>query len=266
MIEQKSVLKDLETIRSNAPLVHSITNYVVMNTTANALISLGASPVMAHAVEEMEEMASIASALVINIGTLSEKWIEAMFLAGKTANKKGIPVILDPVGAGATSLRTNTCHKLIDEVQPQIIRGNASEIMALVQSGVKTKGVDSTASSDSALDAAKNLALNANTVVSVSGVTDYITDGTEAIAVENGHALMGKLTGTGCTASVVTAAFAAVNSHRLKAAAEAMIVMGTAGEMAAEKADAPGSYYMEFLNALYRIDGESIRKYWKNEE
>lgn len=263
MTDQKQTIQDLEKLREKAPLIHNITNYVVMNSTANALISIGASPVMAHAVEEMEEMVSIASALVINIGTLSDRWIEAMHLAGRTAKKKGIPVILDPVGAGATSLRTNTTKDLIEQVGPHVISGNASEIMAIAQSGFTTKGVDSTASAEAALEAAKELASSTGSVITVSGKTDYITDGHEVDQITNGHHLMGKVTGTGCTATAITAAFASVNGKPMAAASEAMTVMGIAGEMAGEQADAPGTFYARFLDALYKIDGEQIKKYWK---
>jgi hydroxyethylthiazole kinase len=265
MIDQKQVIQDLEKLRENAPLVHNITNYVVMNSTANALISIGASPVMAHATEEMEEMVSLASALVINIGTLSEKWVKAMHLAGKTAKNKGIPVVLDPVGAGATTFRTNTTKDIINEVQPRVIRGNGSEVLAIAQAGFTTKGVDSTASAEQALEAAKDLARNAATVVSISGKTDYITNGEDIRAIDNGHPLMGKVTGTGCTATALTAAFAGVNSDPFAAATEAMIVMGIAGEMASEESDAPGTFYVKFLDALYKIDGEQIQKRWKND-
>lgn len=265
MIDQKQIIQDIEKLREKAPLVHNITNYVVMNSTANALISLGVSPVMAHATEEMEEMVSLASALVINIGTLSEKWVEAMHLAGKTAKEKGIPVVLDPVGAGATTFRTNTTKNIIQEVQPQVIKGNASEILAIARSGFTTKGVDSTASSDKALEAAKELAGNTNAVVGISGKTDYITDGENTRAINYGHPLMGRITGSGCTASALVAAFAGINSDPFVAATEAMVVMGVAGEMAAEESDGPGTFYARFLDALYKIDGEQVKKHWKNE-
>jgi hydroxyethylthiazole kinase len=260
MVQKEQFIKDLEKLRQNAPLVHNITNYVVMNTSANSLLSIGASPVMAHAIEEMKEMVSIASALMINIGTLSSKWVEAMFLAGNEAKEKGIPVILDPVGAGATSYRTNTAKKLIEEVQPNIIRGNASEIMALAKAGVQTKGVDSTAESDSALDIAKEMAKKTGAIISISGKTDYITDGETVNSVEKGHPLMGKITGTGCAASSISGAFASINKNYLEAATEAMIAMGIAGEMAGEQADAPGTFQVKFLDSLYKMDEKEIGK------
>ena len=259
MTDPNTLIKDLEQLREQAPLIHNITNYVVMNPTANALLSIGASPVMAHEPKEMEEMVSIASALVINIGTLSERWIEAMHIAGKTAKSKGKPIILDPVGAGATSLRTDTTKSLIEEVNPQVIRGNASEILAVAKAEMSTKGVDSTAKADEAINVAKELAKNTKSIVSISGKTDYITDGTTLHKVENGHPLMGKITGTGCTATALTAAFSSVNKDYLIAATEAMQIMGIAGEMAAEESDAPGTFQTKFLDALYKINLDEIK-------
>lgn len=263
MIDQKTLTDDLKKVRENAPLIHNITNYVVMNSTANTLLSLGASPVMAHATEEMEEMVSIASALVLNIGTLSEKWIEAMHLAGKTAKRIGKPVILDPVGAGATSLRTNATKSIIETIKPQVIRGNASEILAIAQAEMTTKGVDSTASAHEAVDVAKQLADKTGSVVSISGKTDYVTDGKTVHEISNGHPLMGKITGTGCAATAITGAFVAVNDDYLTAATEAMLIMGIAGEMAGEEADAPGTFQIKFLDALYNIDEKEIQKRMK---
>ena len=259
MTDPNTLIKDLEQLREQAPLIHNITNYVVMNPTANALLSIGASPVMAHEPKEMEEMVSIASALVINIGTLSERWIEAMHIAGKTAKSKGKPIILDPVGAGATSLRTDTTKSLIEEVNPQVIRGNASEILAVAKAEMSTKGVDSTAKADEAINVAKELAKNTKSIVSISGKTDYITDGTTLHKVENGHPLMGKITGPGCTATALTAAFSSVNKDYLIAATEAMQIMGIAGEMAAEESDAPGTFQTKFLDALYKINLDEIK-------
>ena len=263
-LKPEDVYKDLWTIRQRSPLVHNITNYVVMNTTANALLSLGASPVMAHAGEEVAEIAGVASALVINIGTLSPAWISAMFTAAKTAREKGIPIILDPVGAGATGFRTDTARDLIRETPPDIIRGNGSEIMALSLAEVATKGVDSTSDSDSALESARNLNLVFNCVVCVTGATDYIVEGEKSIRVNNGHPLMPKVTGLGCTASAVCGAFAAVNPEFSSAAAHAMAVMGIAGEIAAEQANGPGTLQLHFLDALYNLSEKDIQSRLKN--
>ncbi len=257
------IYKDLQTIRQNSPLVHNITNYVVMNTTANALLALGASPVMAHAKEEVEEMVNIAGALVINIGTLSEKWIDSMFTAAKKAKAKGIPIILDPVGVGATTYRTDTAMNLIREVHPTIIRGNGSEIMALSQTGVTTKGVDSTSGSDQALESAKDLNMVFKSVVCITDRVDYIVSRKETLAVKNGHHMMPRVTGLGCTASALCGAFSAVNSDYGRAAAHAMAVMGIAGEMAAKEAKGPGSLQLNFIDALYMMSETHIGDYLK---
>jgi len=260
MIEQKNIIKDLAAIRKKSPLIHNITNYVVMNNTANALLAIGASPVMAHAVEEVKDMAGIASALVINMGTLSPKWVEAMLLAGETARKKGIPVIFDPVGAGATPYRNQTAVQILEHCQPDIIRGNGSEIMALANQNTKTKGVDSTASSNAALDAAQQLAKQTNAVVVISGAEDFITDGDTVLSVKNGSPLMPKVTGMGCTATAIVAAFAAVNPDFLHAAANAMAIMGIAGEIAAKESTGPGSLQLHFLDVLYNLKDVDVEK------
>jgi hydroxyethylthiazole kinase len=253
------VYKDLWTIRQNSPLVHNITNYVVMNTTANALLAIGASPVMAHAAEEVEDMVNIASSLVINIGTLSGPWIQAMTLAAKKARDRGIPIVLDPVGVGATPFRTDTAQNLIRTAAPAIIRGNGSEIMALSQAGVTTKGVDSTSGSEQALESAKNLNLVFGSTICVSGETDYILSKEEVIKVANGHYMMPKVTGLGCTASAICGAFAAVNPDFQQAASHAMAVMGISGEMAAKEAKGPGSFQMHFIDALYLLSESDIQ-------
>ncbi|HEX7597725.1 MAG TPA: hydroxyethylthiazole kinase [Polyangia bacterium] len=252
--------KALAELRKQAPVVHNITNYVVMNTTANALLAIGASPVMAHAEEEMADMVGIASALVINIGTLSKAWVSSMFKAAESAATRGIPIILDPVGAGATPYRTATVQALLAAVRPAIIRGNASEIMAVCGANAKTKGVDSRDSSDDAVSAAKSLSQVSGAVVCVSGATDYIVSGNDIRKVGNGHPMMTRVTGLGCTATALCGAFAAVNRDFGQAAAQAMVVMGIAGEMAAEGAPGPGSLQMRFLDALYQLDREGIER------
>ena len=259
MINVSTLIENLQEIREKSPLIHNITNYVVMNNTANALLSIGASPVMAHAIDEVEEMVQIASALVINIGTLNREWVDAMILAGKAASKKGIPIVLDPVGAGATSYRTNVCKQIIDECKPTIIRGNASEIMALVNANIQTKGVDSTNTSDLAVDSAKSLALATNSVVVISGQTDYITDGKNVETVQNGSPIMARVTGLGCTATAIVASFAALNADKLQAATHGMAVMGIAGEIAARKATGNGSLQVHFLDELYNLNAETIK-------
>lgn len=246
-------MADVEAVRHRSPLVHSITNYVVMNNTANALLAIGASPVMAHWVAEMEEMTAIAGALVINIGTLDDQWIEGMIAAGVAASKRGTPIVLDPVGAGATSQRTATALRIIDECKPTIIRGNGSEIMALVDASVKSKGVDSSAASSDALGAAKELALGSGAVVVISGPTDYITDGQRVETISNGNPIMTSVTGMGCTATAMVGAFAAVNPNPMEAALHAMAVMGIAGQRAAAYSKGSGSMQLNFLDELYNF-------------
>lgn len=249
----ENLKRDLALVREKSPLVHNITNYVAMNFSANALLAIGASPVMAHAVEEMDDMVSIASALVINIGTLDAEWVRGMLTAGRAARRMGKPIVLDPVGAGATPYRTQTAWEIIRECRPTIIRGNASEIMALVNADIRSKGVDSSQSSDDALESAKQLAQTTGAVVVISGPTDYITDGTRVETVTNGSPLMTRVTAMGCTASSMVGAFAGINPDAFEASLHAMAVMGICGERAAAKKAAPGSLLTNFVDELYEI-------------
>ena len=249
----------LRTIRRDRPLVHNITNYVVMNSTANGLLALGASPVMAHAREEAAEMASLSGALVINIGTLSPAWIQAMFLAARAARARGIPVILDPVGAGATRLRTSTATRLMEEGHPDVLRGNASEIIALAGSAGGARGVDSRHAVAAAHHTAVDLAQNHHLTVAVTGPEDFVTDGRRVARIRNGHPLMARVTGTGCLSSAITGAFCAVEPDRFLASASALIVLGIAGEMAAEGAPGPGSFAVRLLDALAAVSPNDIR-------
>jgi hydroxyethylthiazole kinase len=254
---QKAV-ENLEILRSSKPLVHSITNFVVMNTTANALLACGASPVMAHAQEEVEEMVSFAAALVLNIGTLTPYWIDSMVKAGKRANAKNIPVILDPVGSGATTLRTESAKRLIGELEISVVRGNASEVLSLAHQNSRTKGVDAIHSVDDAADAALILAKELNTTLAITGAVDLITDGKIVYRVSNGHELMGYVTGTGCTATVIIGAFLAVDEVPVEATTTALAYFGLAGEKAAIQAKAPGTFQVSLLDALYTINREQL--------
>jgi hydroxyethylthiazole kinase len=229
-----------------------------MNTTANALLAIGASPVMAHAVEEVEEMVGISRALVLNIGTLSPVWVEAMLKAGKEARRRKIPVVLDPVGCGATTYRTSTARQLMRETSPTIIRGNASEIRSLLGREAHTKGVDSSLVPAEAADDARSLSRAAGCVVSVSGKVDFIVEGDSEASVSNGHPMMSGVTGMGCTATAITGAFAAVNPDPFKAAVHAMAVMGIAGEIAGEGSNGPGSFQMHFLDALSLLEESDV--------
>jgi len=264
MIDTEHLLRDIDAIRQKAPLVHNITNFVVMNNTANAILALGASPVMAHAPEEVAEMAAMASAVVLNMGTLSECWVEAMLLAGQSALEHNVPIVFDPVGVGATNYRNRTARQIFKQFTPSIIRGNASEIMALAaelldtQQQIKTKGVDSTAASDNAIETAQRLAQQLGTVIAISGAEDFITDGKSVHSLKNGSPMMARVTGMGCTASAITGAFAGINSDMLEAAAHAMAVMGIAGELATLQSKGPGSLQVNFLDQLYTLTPESI--------
>ncbi len=254
----ENIWNDVKKIRVQAPLIHNITNYVVMNSTANALLAVGAAPVMAHSRGEVEEMVGLASALVLNIGTLSSSWLEAMLMAGRAARNRGIPTILDPVGAGATSLRTNAAHEILDAARPVIIRGNGSEIFALARAEGVTRGVDSTMEAEGAKEAARELSVERNCTVSVSGETDVIIRDRHTIRIHNGHPMMARVTGLGCTASALTGAFAAVNPDPLEAAAHAMALLGIAGEIAVQKAGGPGSLQQNLLDVLYTINENQI--------
>ncbi len=246
---------DVAAVRETAPLVHSITNLVVMSYNANALLALGAVPVMAHAREEVSEMVSIAGALVLNIGTLQPEWVEAMKLAAKKAASLNKPIILDPVGAGATSYRNRTITELLVTAKPTVIRGNASEIMSVAGLASVTKGVESLQSSEAALDAAKMLARKIGGVVCVSGATDIITnkDG-KTVFLQNGHPWMTKITGTGCSATAMIGAFAAVQPDYWRATVSAMAYLGVVGEVTTETVmkqnEGVGSLQIKILDSL----------------
>src|SRR5216684_1218633 len=227
----------LRALRDGKPLVHQITNYVVMNETANATLALGALPVMAHAREEVEEMVRLAGALVLNIGTLSPHWVEAMLLAGKAANEHGIPVVLDPVGAGATRFRTETARRLLDEVKVAVLRGNQGEIATLVGIGAEVRGVESIGVDSEPAELARTSARNLGVVASVTGVVDYVSDGARVVAIANGHELLASVTGTGCMSSAITGCFLAVaRDTPVEAAAASLAAFGVAGEDAARDA------------------------------
>jgi hydroxyethylthiazole kinase len=249
----------LARLRETRPLIHQITNYVVMNETANATLAVGGQPVMAHAPEEVEEMVGFAGALVINIGTLSAHWVDAMLLAGRAANARGIPVVLDPVGAGATRYRTETVGRILDEVRVTIVRGNVGEVATLAGIQAEVRGVDSVGASagpeELALAAAKTLGL----VVSVTGPVDYASDGAKVVSVSNGDPLMAAVTGTGCMASAVTGCLAAaLPDDPLSAAVAALAAYGVAGEDAAAVAKGPGSFHVALYDALYLLDPATL--------
>ena len=245
----------LERLRAARPLIHQITNYVVMNETANATLALGALPVMAHAREEVAEMATFAGALVLNIGTLSPRWVDAMLVAGRVANERGIPVVLDPVGAGATSYRTDTAKRILNDVRVTVLRGNAGEVATLVGVEAEMRGVESIDAASDSAELARLAGRSLGVVASVTGPIDHVSDGDRVIAVENGHPLMASITGTGCMSSALTACFLAVNRERpLEGAAEALVAFGVAGEDAAHGAKGPGSFHVALYDALANLD------------
>ncbi len=248
----------IQNIREKSPLVHNITNYVVMNNTANALLAIGASPVMAHSEDEVQDMVKIANSLVINIGTLSEMWVNAMHIALKQANSMKKPVVLDPVGAGATPYRTRTTADLLKAGSFSAIRGNASEIMALESSAYQTKGVDSIYTSENAVKAGQALNKKSGSVICVSGAVDYVISSNQITKIKNGHPLMGRVTGMGCIATALIGAFIAVGKNTAHAVSGAMALMSIAGELAVTRSDGPGSLQMHFLDKLHNISEDEF--------
>jgi hydroxyethylthiazole kinase len=249
----------LRELRERKPLVHQITNYVVMNETANATLALGALPVMAHAREEVEEMVALASALVLNIGTLSEHWIEAMLLAGGAASARGIPVVLDPVGAGATAYRTDTARRILEDVRVTVLRGNPGEVATLVGADAEVRGVESIASGLEPAELAREAGRQLGIVASVTGPVDHVSDGERVLAVANGHPLLAAVTGTGCMSSALTGCFLAVKPEEpLEAAAEALAAFGIAAEDAAAGADGPGTFHARLYDALAALDPDTL--------
>lgn len=250
---------DLVAVRERSPLVHCITNFVVINFNANVLLAAGASPVMAHAHEEVRDMAGIAQALVLNIGTLDPYWVQSMKLALAASVARGIPSVLDPVGAGATPYRNATLESLLDVAAPSVIRGNGSEIMSMAGAAVKTRGVDSSAAAGDALGAAQALAARTEGVVCVSGETDHILDaGRRWARLSNGHPWMTRITGVGCSATALVGAFCAVQPDVWRATTAAMAFLGVAGEVAAEKTQARGlgvgSMAVQLLDELQLLE------------
>jgi hydroxyethylthiazole kinase len=249
----------LRELRARKPLIHQITNYVVMNETANATLALGALPVMAHAPQEVEEMVGLAGALVLNIGTLSDHWIEAMLAAGRAASERGTPVVLDPVGAGATAYRTDTARRILDTVDVTVVRGNAGEIATLVGVEAEVRGVESIAAGGEPAQLARQAGAALGCVAAVTGPIDHVSDGERVLAVANGHELLGTVSGTGCMATAITGCFLAVRSERpLEGAAEALAAFGVAGEDAAVQARGPGSFHVGLYDALYGLVPEEL--------
>lgn len=259
-MEKTSLSETLKKVREVNPLVHNITNVVVTNFTANGLLALGASPVMANAKEEAADMAKIASSLVLNIGTLNPQTVEAMVIAGKAANEHNVPVIFDPVGVGATPYRTESAQKIISEVKVSVIRGNAAEIANAVGENWQIKGVDGGNAKGNLTDLAITAAKKFNCVVVITGKDDVVSDGNNTYVVANGHPILTKVTGTGCLLTSVIGAFAGVERDLLQASVAALTYYGVAAEKASKKTAelGPGSFQIEFLNQLSLVSSEDM--------
>ncbi len=250
----------LQRLRRQKPLIHHITNLVVMNDTANATLHIGALPVMAHAPEEVADMVRLSGALVLNLGTLSAPWLQAMRIAVTEANARAIPIVLDPVGAGATPFRSEQNLSFLQDFHIHILRGNIGEVASLCGIGAEVRGVEAIGATESAADVAVAAAKRFGLTAVVSGATDYISDGRRLVAVDNGHRWLTTLTGTGCTATTLVGAFAAVCPDAVEAAVAGLVSMGIAAEQAAELSHGPGSFRIAFQDALYYLDSETIDK------
>lgn len=262
-MEKTQLVQTLEKVREVNPLVHNITNVVVTNFTANGLLALGASPVMAYAKEEVADMAKIAGALVLNIGTLSQEEIEAMIIAGKSANEHGVPIVFDPVGAGATQYRTETSRRIVKELNISVLRGNAAEVANVIGEDWTIKGVDAGEGSGNIVDLAQLAANKLQTTVVITGKDDVITDGETTYVVHNGHPILTKVTGTGCLLSSIIGAFTAVEKNLVLASVSALATYGVTAEIAAKQTaeEGPGSFQIELLNQLMKISSKEIQTY-----
>ncbi|MDK2903552.1 MAG: hydroxyethylthiazole kinase [Clostridiales bacterium] len=263
MIEQL-----LEKVRREKPLIHHITNQVTINDCANATLCIGALPVMTHAVDEVEEMAAASGALVLNIGTPTPDQIDAMVAAGKKANQLNIPVILDPVGLGATNLRNDTVKMILDNVHISVIKGNTGEISILAGRGGTVKGVESIGRYDNIETSCHDIAKAYGCTVVVTGAADMIADSNRTLMVKNGDAMMGRVVGTGCMAASMLGCFAAVESDHVQSSAAAMACFGIAGQLAAKRSDikGPGTFKAALMDELYNLDTASIEQYLNIEE
>lgn len=251
----------LDKLRVKKPLVHHITNIVTVNDCANVTLAIGGLPVMAHAPEEVEEMVAASQTLVLNIGTLTREQVTSMIKAGKAANTLKVPVVLDPVGAGATSMRTESAKRILDEVSVAVVKGNSAEISTLAGFRGEIRGVEAVGDSSSVLDEAVKLADEYHHIAVVSGATDIVTDGKRVAYVENGHPMMGTITGTGCMLTSVVACCAAVEKDHFTASIAALTAFGLAGELAAAKPGVrgPASFKTCFFDELYSLTSEKLK-------
>ena len=250
----------LERVRTEKPVIHHLTNWVTIYDCANIVKVFGASPVMAHAKEEVADMAGIASALVLNIGTLTTDFVDAMKLAAKSANRKGIPVVLDVCGAGATKFRDDKCFEILDEVKVDIIKGNASEIARIAGENVQTKGVDAASVEKNLQEVASGLAKQRSCTVVITGKEDIVTDRKKVMLVKNGHLMMANIVGTGCMATSVIGTFAAVEKDLVAASVAGLVCYEIAAEIAAKEAKGPGSFKERMFDAAFNLDAHTVNR------
>lgn len=254
----EDVFKIFEKVKEQNPLVHHLTNWVTIYDCANIVKVFGASPVMAHASQEVSDMVQIASAVVLNIGTLTDDFIESMIVAGQAANKKGIPIVLDVCGAGATAFRDSKCLKLLSSMHVDIIKGNSSEIARIAGEQVKTKGVDAVNVDKDVSEIARKLAASQKSIIVVTGKKDVISDGVETAFVNNGHEMMSCVVGTGCMAASVIGTFAAVEKDFIKAACAGLCCFEVAAELAAANSAGPASFKEKLFDEVYNLNKEKI--------
>ncbi|RNC28667.1 MAG: Hydroxyethylthiazole kinase [Candidatus Dichloromethanomonas elyunquensis] len=261
-ILEKCVIS-LEQVKKNRPLVHNITNYVTVNDCANMILAIGGSPIMADEAQEVEDMVSIASSLVINMGTLNERTVASMIKAGKKANELRKPVIFDPVGVGAGPYRNRIAERLLQEIEFTVIRGNMSEIKSLSGLAVQTKGVDSVADEAGGVEAAMGFAAKMSCIAAVTGKTDIITDGKEVCLIENGHPILTGITGTGCMTTALVGTFCGAENDYLAAASAGILSMGLAGEIAQKTLcgnEGIGTFRIRLFDTVYNLNAETMRK------
>ncbi len=266
----KEVSQAVASLRKSIPLVHNITNYVTVSDCANALLAIGASPIMADDIAEAADITAISSALVINIGTLNQRTINSMIAAGRKANELGIPVVLDPVGAGASKLRNDTTREILSQIKIAVLRGNISEVSFVAGLDVSTKGVDASAADGShdAVNVAKTVAAKLNCTAAITGAVDVISDGRRVVKIRNGHPMLSKVTGTGCMTSALVGAYAGALKEGFPAAVAGIASMGIAGEIAFEKAGqtGTGSFHIAIIDALSQLDSAIMEERAKLDE
>jgi len=260
---REKISTSLSLVKEKNPLIHHITNYVTVNDCANIVLAIGGSPVMADDREEVAEMVGFASALVLNIGTLNSRTVESMLIAGLRAKELGVPIILDPVGVGATKLRTNTTARLIRELKPDVIRGNMSEIKALAGLEVAIKGVDSLADEQDSAVIAKKLASELGSIIAITGKTDVVSDGSQVCLLNNGHRILGDVTGTGCMTTSLVGTFCGATKDHFIAAVAGIISMSLAGEMAQvslRHGEGIGTFRARLFDSIYNLTPDILAK------